>query len=1617
MSAADIATLGIRVDARQVRDGDQALQGLAQSGAQAEQSVDRLAGTLGRLERLAKQAAAAFAAFKLAKLVEESALLNARFETMGVVMNVAGKNAGYSAAMMASLEQQMQKTGISAIKSRETLTAMATANIDLAKATQLARVAQDLAVVGNINSSEATARLVHGIQSGEIEILRTLGLNVNFEASYKKLAIQLGTTSDKLTGYQKMQARTNVVLQEGAKFAGIYEQAMGTAGKQILSMQRYVEDLRTKAGEVFNETLTIAVMAWTEHLKDSNKEVSELAKNGQLAEWGRDLAGVFVGVANAIDNILTGAKMAGTWAAHQMAGAKINSEFDRRLATAPKKATLAGAAEQAEMIERERQAAFAKEQQDYEAAQVALAGTVDRFQRAFDERQMAKIKKQQDDAAKQLKIDQDYAARSQALLIANADKSVEIQQAAQTKLAQEVYGGGRTAAQIAEEVETKRLAALEAAQKQQKKYDETYKDAIKSIQERTAALALDDATQGKLTEGQKYAIKVLDDLRTGELKLSDAKKRTLTADLEAYLAQERITQANDAARKAEEEALKAANAPAEKIWEQVRALQAELETWGLVGQAAIRAQMAKVEVQLQSAELSAAETAALESQLVALRELEKLQGRKDWLEAIDQARKDTVAEAQKAADQMAQAITDSIMRGFEGGKGFAANFFHSIVNAAATMVLRPIVQAVSQPLAQTATGVITSVGQSAGLLSGGSSLANGVGLASTITSAFNSSVVGQFFSGLSGSASAASAALGGAELTGAASAGAAVSSAIAAIPGWGWAALGAAAVASLFGGGKESDTRLTFGSNNAAGNVNINDHGNEGNNIPYLSEHSNSAFGSFGITGGFWMDTKSKQISDFVATVGKVDDALAALLTGTEKANVTAALTAQSTTVHTGAEGSDPNANGQLDSVFAQRIRAILDAISPDLGKLIDGFKGTSQELATEAEALLKYRNALKDAGEAVFGVKVTLEQVAALAQSGETASAALTRVTSVFEATNAAAQALGQNAATAFGALGLGSYDTRAALALAAGGVDVLNQQVASFAQNFTTDAQRLDTLNAALAKLGYTNVTTKEQFYDIAHGLDLTTAAGRDTFVALMAIQGAFAQLHPDDTAKQLEIANKQRELEVAALRAAGNEAGAVAAERQAELAALDESLRPLQERVYALQDEAAKHKLGIALLRAQGNETAAVAAERADELAAMDASLRPMQARIWLLQDESAAIDAAYSALERSVAAEKKLKETAYKAASDAIAKQIDTVKTRLSDLQALSSTLHGALDQLHPGGQDANTRRAAQAQLDTMLAIVKAGGALPKADDVQRVLSTLTADSTDQFASFRDYQRDQYLTAIKLTDLSEATDTQIDNTQAQLDALNALKDATDAAYQADIDRLDGILETAKAQIDALKGIDVSVLSVVDAVNNLGSLIAASQSANAGTAQIVGAYQSALGRAPDAAGLAFWQQQAANGVPMSSIIGAIGSSAEAQGKIDGLYEKLFGRHADAAGADFWTKQLAGGTSLSSIEAAFRQSDEYKAKVPGFAAGGAHAGGWRVVGEKDWELEYTAPSRIVSNSDARSMLDNSQVVAALDGLRKELVPVLRLINTNTNRTAKSNDEMNRREQEAEDA
>ena len=119
----------------------------------------------------------------------------------------------------------------------------------------------------------------------------------------------------------------------------------------------------------------------------------------------------------------------------------------------------------------------------------------------------------------------------------------------------------------------------------------------------------------------------------------------------------------------------------------------------------------------------------------------------------------------------------------------------------------------------------------------------------------------------------------------------------------------------------------------------------------------------------------------------------------------------------------------------------------------------------------------------------------------------------------------------------------------------------------------------------------------------------------------------------------------------------------------------------------------------------------------------------------------------------------------------------------------------------------------------------------------------------------------------------------------------------------------------------------------------------------------YQNLLGRAPDAEGYNYWNQQLQNGMSQQDITNAFMQSPEYMNRanqapaptpaptpaqtpvtqnqptannqqtsfVNSLYKQYLGRDADAGGLEYWSNQLAGGASPSAIIEGIKGSPEY--------------------------------------------------------------------------------------------
>jgi hypothetical protein len=97
------------------------------------------------------------------------------------------------------------------------------------------------------------------------------------------------------------------------------------------------------------------------------------------------------------------------------------------------------------------------------------------------------------------------------------------------------------------------------------------------------------------------------------------------------------------------------------------------------------------------------------------------------------------------------------------------------------------------------------------------------------------------------------------------------------------------------------------------------------------------------------------------------------------------------------------------------------------------------------------------------------------------------------------------------------------------------------------------------------------------------------------------------------------------------------------------------------------------------------------------------------------------------------------------------------------------------------------------------------------------------------------------------------------------------------------------------------------------------------------VTGLYNDLFDRAPDAAGLQFWDAAIAAGESRQQVALFFWNAPEHQAiTVDQFYQSFLGRSADAAGLAYWTNLLTSGVSGSQVAVAFSTTPEFLAAHP---------------------------------------------------------------------------------------
>src|SRR5512140_760638 len=185
-------------------------------------------------------------------------------------------------AAMAQMEA-VRRIGFHGEEAIHTISRLIIADIDLSKATGLAKIAKDAAAIENVSAAEALEKIVLAIESGKARGLRSMGMFLNLEKEVTREELKLNRT---LNEGERQMVAYNAVMREGAKIAGAHAATSGEAETMMKGLGRAVVELREALGAQFQEEYK-KLLGW---LKD-------------LALWAKDNVGSLGAVAEAIKNI------------------------------------------------------------------------------------------------------------------------------------------------------------------------------------------------------------------------------------------------------------------------------------------------------------------------------------------------------------------------------------------------------------------------------------------------------------------------------------------------------------------------------------------------------------------------------------------------------------------------------------------------------------------------------------------------------------------------------------------------------------------------------------------------------------------------------------------------------------------------------------------------------------------------------------------------------------------------------------------------------------------------------------------------------------------------------------------------------------------------------------------------------------------------------------------------------------------------------------------------------------------------------------------------------------------------------------------------------------------
>lgn len=631
-------------------------------------------------------------------------------------------------------------------------------------------------------------------------------------------------------------------------------------------------------------------------------------------------------------------------------------------------------------------------------------------------------------------------------------------------------------------VATKTLTDAEKkAIEEQKKQIANYEKLLNDIEDKTGAMLLEQQQTEKLTSSQQLALKIMQDIQSGTLKLNDAQKIRITQSLEELLRTEKVNAEMKDMARTQQAAIALSDKLNDEQYKQIESirnsvisLQEQNDELRLGKDAIIARNVALMRATATDLEFAAA-TYEGNEQLAEQARLLRQQADLTENNAMLQAAKEANKELDKTTDSISdieKSLTDALMRGFESGKGFGENLKDTLVNMFKTLILNPIIQ----PIAQGASSMLlnsiglSTAGSAAGSTAGGalgSLMFNGASLTaqgSAFAQGFTSTVSGWF----SGGAPVASM---GSATSGAFGAGTTAATAIPYV---------AAAVVALNALGFFRSNRIVGGGLTGtlgAGDITGYDLNREGGTLLSGPDYS------------------------------MVNQRVSAMSENLQSEFLKMRESAAATAIKLGLATNNVE-------VFTMAIGDV--RVHPDIEQL-----GLALDGLTDEQKAAKIREVFVQAEEAMAELVL---QGNDLRLAGESFAQALQRLSAIQDVSVILNEFGG-----AFTNFATASITARQGIIELAGGLDALIQKTQGFVANFYSKEEQAGItamgVVKALEAAGFTAaqvaaLETKGDFRELLESIDVSTTLGQQQFVALLNVQQQFANLAPmlEEQAKSL-------------------------------------------------------------------------------------------------------------------------------------------------------------------------------------------------------------------------------------------------------------------------------------------------------------------------------------------------------------------------------------------------------------------------------------------------------------------------------------------------------------------